>query len=119
MISSSPLLPSAIKFATCGSIFDPARVRRELTDIEKKLADPALWKDPAASQPLMRERKRLEGMAADDAEMARRVGDIEAYIELAREGEDVLADLERDIKALSAFNEALEAKTMLSSETDP
>ena len=113
------MLPSAIKFATCGSIFDPARVRRELTEIEKKLADPAMWKDPAASQPLMRERKRLEGMAADDAEMARRVGDIEAYIELAREGEDVLADLERDIKALSAFNEALEAKTMLSSETDP
>jgi peptide chain release factor 2 len=119
MISNSPLLPSAIKFATCGSIFDPARVRRELAAIEIKLADPALWKDPAASQPLMRERKRLEGMAADDAEMARRVGDIEAYIELAREGEDVLADLERDIKALSAFNEALEAKTMLSSETDP
>ena len=113
------MLPSAIKFATCGSIFDPARVRRELTEIEKKLADPAMWKDPAASQPLMRERKRLEGMAADDAEMARRVGDIEAYFELAREGEDVLADLERDIKALSAFNEALEAKTMLSSETDP
>ena len=113
------MLPSAIKFATCGSIFDPARVRRELTEIEKKLADPAMWKDPAASQPLMRERKRLEGVAADDAEMARRVGDIEAYFELAREGEDVLADLERDIKALSAFNEALEAKTMLSSETDP
>jgi peptide chain release factor 2 len=113
------MLPSAIKFATCGSIFDPARVRRELTEIEKKLADPAMWKDPAASQPLMRERKRLEGMAADDAEMARRVGDIEAYFELAREGEDVLADLERDIKALAAFNEALEAKTMLSSETDP
>jgi peptide chain release factor 2 len=76
MISQSPLRPSAIKFATCGSIFDPARVRRELAAIEIKLADPALWKDPAASQPLMRERKRLEGMAADDAEMARRVGDI-------------------------------------------
>jgi peptide chain release factor 2 len=66
----------------------------------------------------MRDRKRLEAMLADDSEMERRSGDIEAYFELAREGEDVLADLERDIKALSAFNEALEAKTMLNGETD-
>jgi len=66
----------------------------------------------------MRDRKRLEAMLADDLEMERRSGDIEAYFELAREGEDVLADLERDIKSLSAFNEALEAKTMLNGETD-
>jgi len=66
----------------------------------------------------MRDRKRLEAMLTDDQEMERRCGDIEAYFELAREGEDVTADLERDIKALSAFNEALEAKTMLNGETD-
>src|ERR1017187_8568240 len=113
------MLPCATRFATCGSIFDPARIRRELADIEKKLADPALWNDPAASKPLMRDRKRLENLVADDEELVRRAGDIEAYFELAREGEDVLADLERDIKALSAFNEALEARTMLSSEADP
>ena len=77
-----------------------------------------MWNDPAASKPLMRDRKRLETMLADDAEMLRRKGDIEAYFELAREGEDVLADLERDIKALAAFNEALEARTMLSGEVD-
>jgi peptide chain release factor 2 len=77
-----------------------------------------MWSDPNASKPLMRERKRLEVMIADDEEMVRRSGDIEAYFELAREGEDVLADLERDIKALAAFNEALEAKTMLSGEVD-
>src|SRR5208337_2843549 len=113
------MLPCAIKRATCGSIFDPARIRRELADIETKLADPALWNDPAASKPIMRERKRLETMIADDEEMLRRTGDIEAYFELAKEGEDVLADLERDIKGLSVFNEALEAKTMLNGEADP
>jgi peptide chain release factor 2 len=113
------MLPSATKFATCGSIFDPARVRRELAEIETKLADPALWSNPNATKPLMREKKRLETMAADDEEMLRRSGDIEAYFELAKEGEDVLADLERDIQALTAFNEALEAKTMLNGEADP
>src|SRR5580692_2134526 len=112
------MLPCAIKRATCGSIFDPARIRRELSEIETRLADPALWSDPAASQPLMRDRKRLEGLVSNDEELVRRTGDIEAYFELAREGEDVLADLERDIKALSTFSEDLEAKTMLSGEAD-
>lgn len=112
------MLPCATRCATCGSIFDPARIRRELTDIETKLADPAMWSNSAASQPLMRDRKRLESLVSDDDELVRRTGDIEAYFELAREGEDVLADLERDIKALSTFAEELEAKTMLSGETD-
>jgi len=112
------MLPCAIKSATCGSIFDPARIRRELADIETRLSDPALWADPAAAKPLMRDKKRLEVMVADDEELLRRTGDIETYIELAREGEDVLADLERDIKALAVFNEELEARTMLD-ETDP
>ncbi|MGD0735737.1 MAG: peptide chain release factor 2 [Terracidiphilus sp.] len=98
---------------------DPARIRRELADIETRLADPALWIDPNATKPLMRDKKRLEKLVADDEELVRRSGDVEAYFELAREGEDVIADLERDIKAFSAFNEELEARTMLSGEADP
>jgi hypothetical protein len=48
------------------------------------------------------------------------LGDIEAYFELAREGgRRGAADLEREMKALREFCEALEAKTMLSGETDP
>src|SRR6185312_8302863 len=112
------MLPCVIRSATCGSIFDPARLRRELSTIETKLADPALWSDPAASQPLMRERKRLDSLIRDDDELVRRTGDIEAYFDLVREGEDVLADLEREIKALAAFADDLEARTMLSGETD-
>ena len=112
------MLPCATRCATCGSIFDPARIRRELAQIETRLADPALWSDPAASQPLMRDRKRLEGLIADDDQLVRRTGDIEAYFELAREGEDVLADLDPEVKALAAFTEELEARTMLSGEAD-
>ena len=109
-----------MRCATCGSIFDPARLERELKAIEKRLEDPSLWSNPAASQPLMRERKRLETLLADDAALARRVGDIEAYFELAREGADeVLPDLEREMTILKESSEALEARTMLGGETDP
>lgn len=109
-----------MRCATCGSIFDPARLERELKAIEKRLEDPSLWSNPAASQPLMRERKRLETLLADDAELGRRVGDIEAYFELAREGADeVLPDMEREMTVLRESSEALEARTMLGGETDP
>lgn len=66
----------------------------------------------------MRDRKRLEALLADDEELIRRSGDVEAYFELGREGEDVSAELEREINSLRDFAEALEAKTMLSGETD-
>src|ERR1700678_2592523 len=84
-------------FASCGSIFDSARLRRELAGIETQIGDPAVWADGARSQPLMRERKRLETLLADDAELARRSDDIEAYFELAREGEATGPALERAI----------------------
>src|ERR1700742_3901786 len=101
---------SAKRCATCGSIFDSPRLKAELAVIEEKIADPAIWADAAKSQPLMRERKRLETLLADDGELGHRSDDIEAYFELAREGEDTEGDLTREIPALVAFADALESK---------
>src|SRR5882762_3410835 len=119
MISNSVTPRSATKCASCGSIFDSARLRRELTTLEEKISDPAIWADASRSQPLMRERKRLETLLADDAELGRRSDDIDAYFDLAREGENTEPDLTREIPALEQFAEELESKTMLSGETDP
>jgi len=66
----------------------------------------------------MRERKRLETLLNDESELARRSDDIEAYFELAREGEDTLPDLTREIPSLVEYSEKLESKTMLSGDTD-
>ncbi|HEY5212402.1 MAG TPA: peptide chain release factor 2 [Acidobacteriaceae bacterium] len=98
---------------------DSSRLKSELAAIEQKISDPSVWADAAKSQPLMRERKRLDTLIADDAELARRSDDIEAYFELAREGENTEPDLTREIPALVEFADALESKTMLSGETDP
>ena len=87
--------------------------------MEEKISDPAVWADAARSQPLMRERKRLEGQLADDAELQRRSEDIDAYFDLLREGEtSVEADLKHEIESVTAYTEALESRTMLSEEND-
>ncbi|MDQ2765381.1 MAG: peptide chain release factor 2 [Pseudomonadota bacterium] len=97
---------------------DSSRLKTELAAVEQQISDPSVWADAAKSQPLMRERKRLETLLADDAELARRSDDIEAYFELAREGEPTEPDIAREIPSLVEFADALESKTMLSGDTD-
>ncbi len=66
----------------------------------------------------MRERKRLEETLATEAELTRRTDEIATYFELAREGEDVAADLRREIGALREQVEKLETRTLLSGPND-
>ena len=66
----------------------------------------------------MREKKRLENALATEAELVRRSGDINAYFDLAHEGEDVSAELKRELEELRALVEKLETETLLSGEND-
>jgi len=66
----------------------------------------------------MREKKRLESALATYDDLARRAGDITAYFELAHEGEDVSADLRREIDSLRTMVDKLEIETLLSGDND-
>jgi peptide chain release factor 2 len=66
----------------------------------------------------MRERKRLEEMLATDADLERRVADISAYFDLAREGEAVTEELKKEIDDLRDIAEKLETQTLLSGDND-
>ena len=66
----------------------------------------------------MREKKRLESALAINDELARRSADLGAYFDLAHEGEDVAAELRREIDDLRALVEKLETETLLSGEND-
>ena len=67
---------------------------------------------------MMRERKRLEDVLPTEPDLARRTDDIAAYLELAREGENVAADLKREIDALRETVDRIETETLLSGEND-
>ncbi len=104
---------------TYGAIFDAASLRSQLAEIEKTIAaEPNLWSDPAKSQQLMRQRRRLEDSLSKDAELARRAEDIAAYFDLAREGEVVTEELRKEIDDLRDFAEKLETQTLLSGPDD-
>jgi len=89
-----------------------------LTEIEKEASDPNLWSNPQKSQTVMREKKRLENMLANETNLIRHSDDIAAYFDLAREGESVDADLRREIDSLRQLVDRLETETLLSGEND-
>ena len=66
----------------------------------------------------MQDRKRLEEQIAQDEKIAGLTSDLDTLFELAREGEDVNADMERAMHGLTGYLEKLETKMLLSGEND-
>jgi peptide chain release factor 2 len=93
-------------------------VRPQLAEIDKQSAEPNLWSNPQKSQQVMREKKRLEDMLSNEAELTRRTDDISAYFDLSREGENVELDLRREIDSLRQFVDRLETESLLSGPHD-
>ncbi|HET9166494.1 MAG TPA: PCRF domain-containing protein, partial [Candidatus Angelobacter sp.] len=99
-------------------MFDAPSLRQQLAEIEKKVGDPNVWADQEKSQVLMRQRRRLEESLVMDADLARRVEDIQAYFDLAREGEAVVEELRKEIDQLREVADKLETQTLMSGEHD-
>src|SRR6202047_870540 len=66
----------------------------------------------------MRQKKRLENVLATEVDLVRRGDDISAYFDLGREGENVEADLRREIDGLRSLVDRLETESLLSGEND-
>jgi peptide chain release factor 2 len=66
----------------------------------------------------MQDRKRLEEAIANDERVRALTEDLDTLFELAREGEDVTGDIDRDLKPYAELIEQLETAMLLSGEND-
>ncbi len=64
----------------------------------------------------MQDRKRLEEQIAQDEKISGLTSDLDTLFELGREGENVSADLERDMQTFSGYLEKLETQMLLSGD---
>ena len=113
--ASTPFVTASRAF---GGIFDAAGKSSELQTIEEKIAQPGFWNDSAASQVVMQQRKRLVEAIESSGELTRRVSDLEAFFELAREGESVEDEIDPELLTLEERAEAIETGALLSGEHD-
>ena len=66
----------------------------------------------------MQDRKRLQEQVGQDEKITAIASDLDTLFELAREGENVTGDLEREMKELSGYLEKLETQMLLGGEND-
>ncbi len=102
----------------CGAIFDVRTKKAQLEKLEQLIGAPDFWNDSEKSQKVMQDRKRLGQAIQDDEQISGLASDIETLFELSSEGEDVGADLSRELKAFSAHLEKLETAMLMAGEND-
>jgi peptide chain release factor 2 len=79
---------------------------------------PDFWAQPEKSQKVMQDRKRLEEQIDQEAKIAGMTSDLDTMFELAREGENMNAEIERELKKIGAYLEQLETGMLLSGDND-
>jgi peptide chain release factor 2 len=102
----------------CGGSFDGTAKQRQLDDLQKIIAEPNFWSDQQRSSEVLQQRARLEETIALDRDIGRQVDDVEALMDLAREGEPVGDDFASQLKDLENFIEKTETRVLLSGEND-
>ena len=99
-------------------IFEQGDALRRLEAIEKRAADPDLWKDPAQAQQILRERTRLSAHIDADKNLDRKMEEAQVCAELAREGEPVRDELQAAVRDFEAALDERELALMLTGEHD-
>lgn len=109
---------SPTRLIPCGGTFDVDGNKRLLDEIEQRLTQPEVWGNPEESKKIQRQRSRL----LERVEAADRLGglrdDGQTFLALAREGEEVLPELQDSVSQLEKLAESVELETLLIGEHD-
>lgn len=103
-----------------GGIFDYESKVDQLEEVERELADPAVWEDPDRAQKLGRERVSLEQIVRVLGDMQTMLADMSELAELANDERDTdaLDDVESELNLLNEQLKGLEFRRMFQGEMD-
>jgi peptide chain release factor 2 len=100
--------------------FDLGEKESRLQVLETRQTDPAFWSRAEEARQVVQEVKELKGWVGPAADLARRIGDARAMVELL-EGEpdpELMGELQREIEALGQAVERFELQAMLQGPDD-
>ena len=103
-----------------GGVFDLARMRERLAELEREAGRPDLWSDREKAEALLREKSRLEREIALFDRLAKDLEDAEVLLDLAEEADDAetLAEATLRLGEAAGHLEDAELRRLLGGEHD-
>jgi len=89
-----------------------------LEALEAQLHDPTVWRDPARMSQIAREKTRLQDFLAEFERIERQLEDLQVYLDLAREGEDVEPEFRQVAENLRKSLQEMETRLLLNEADD-
>ncbi len=120
--SATPSLRAASR--SCGVIFEVAKDKARLIELDTLAAEPEFWNDQERAQKVMKERKTVEARVQAEAKLRRLGDDLETYLHLAEEESNaaerdkLLAETSRELDLGAKFVSEIETTTLLSGDND-
>jgi peptide chain release factor 2 len=96
----------------------PEKTRR-IDELEQEIAKPGFWEKPEKAQTVQKEKADLVRMVERFTQAKGNLSDFAELIDLVKEDEDALVDLERDVSKLDNLVTTMEMECLLSDEHDP
>ena len=110
-------------YASIAAVSDPGALRARIAELAEAAAAPDLWNDPEAAQAVTSDLSHAQAELGRVQEMGARIDDLEAMVEMAGEesgqdADDLLAEAQADLAAISKDLSELEIRTLLGGEYD-
>ena len=109
---------SGSESSTCGTVFDYAKKKTQIAEIEQKMAAPRFWENQESAQQTVAEMKALTSILAPLEEALHVSEDLGAMIELVEEDSSLEQEVTQEVHRLEALVDNLELRSLLSGPND-
>lgn len=106
------------RLASLGEIFDLAPKKERLIELGHQAADENLWSDAEKAKLILKEQAELKMQIEQSEKLISSVADLEAFIELAKDEQDLQQELALEIPKLEKLFREFELAKMLCGEHD-
>ena len=103
---------------TCGGIFDQSAIQNSIKELQNKTTDPKFWEDGEKAQNILKKISSLENELKLWNELDGQFQEVESYIELLDEGEDVVNDANDSLNSFESVIKKVQIRKLLSGKDD-